>query len=418
MKKSNNNPKININYDIEANDNLEIEDIGSSSPDSVVPLYIENLHHEDAEESQFTHKLNKSLEKINENFNASFFNSPNQVSANWSTVRHNDFCSDSPITLSPNNSDSEGEFSENNNNGFHRLSRNQIESSLDKYYDEDDSSVKHSNELDILITYLKGQKNLYIQSKNISQYTLNALLIPSLLITAGITIFAPFVQIYSWSGGFISGLNATSTLLITLVNYLKLESAVELFYHTANQYDKLETGLEFISSKLLFIESNKEKSCLILEKIQDTEKKICEIKEWNTIFVPEIVRSMFPVICNINIFSLIKRIETHKKRLILKFRDIKNEIRYITYTRNQNAKVEFYETRLNLLLNTKEKLKIELLCYKNAYQCIDDIFTQEIKQAQDSRKKWSIFRYNNPDHSDIAKNNPIVDKYLRSAFSS
>jgi hypothetical protein len=279
MKKSNNNPKININYDIEANDNLEIEDIESSSPDSIAPLYIENLDHEDAEESQFTHKLNKSLEKINENFSASFFNSPNQVSANWSTVRHNGFCSDSPITLSPNNSDSEGEFSENNNNGFHRLSRNQIESSLDKYYDEDDSSVKHSNELDILITYLKGQKNLYIQSKNISQYTLNALLIPSLLITAGITIFAPFVQIYSWSGGFISGLNATSTLLITLVNYLKLESAVELFYHTANQYDKLETSLISTNNKILFGDSGDNQDELICGKINEFEKRMNEIKE-------------------------------------------------------------------------------------------------------------------------------------------
>jgi len=69
-------------------------------------------------------------------------------------------------------------------------------------------------------------------------------------------------------------------------------------------------------------------------------------------------------------------------------------------------------------LSTKEKLKTELLYYKNAYQCIDDIFTQEIKQAQDSRKKWLTFRYNNPDHSDVAKTNPIVDKYLRSAFSN
>jgi hypothetical protein len=296
-----------------------------------------------------------------------------------------------------------------------------VESVLDKYYDDDDYSSKHSNELDILITYLKGQKNLYIQSKNVAQYTLNALLIPSLLITASITVFAPFIQEYSWSGGFISGLNAISTVLITLVNYLKLESSIELFYHTANQYDKLETGLEFISSKLLFIENAKERSHTILEKIQDTEKKISEIKELNTLFVPEIIRSMFPVICNINVFSLIKRIETYKKNLIRKFRDIKNEIRYINHLREKNDKINDNrrESRLILLFEVKEKIKTELVYYKNAYQYIDDVFTQEIKQAQDMRSGWKCwFRYKLTNYDNLSKNNPIIDRYILSAYSS
>jgi hypothetical protein len=395
--------KIDINYDIEANnDDLEIEIIGPPSPDNNIDVVTNNG---ESEEARFTYKLNKSLEQISENFNTSFY-------------AKRDYESNSPITLSPNNSDFDSDSEHHVEYGnFHKLSSSQVESVLDKYYDDDDYSSKHSNELDILITYLKGQKNLYIQSKNVTQYTLNALLIPSLLITASITVFAPFIQEYSWSGGFISGLNAISTVLITLVNYLKLESSIELFYHTANQYDKLETGLEFISSKLLFIENAKERSHTILEKIQDTEKKISEIKELNTLFVPEIIRSMFPVICNINVFSLIKRIETYKKNLIRKFRDIKNEIRYINHLRQKNDSI--HESRLKLLVDVKEKIKTELVYYKNAYQYVDDVFTQEIKQAQDARSDWRCwFRYKLTNYSNLSKNNPIVNKYILSAYSS
>ena len=63
--------------------------------------------------------------------------------------------SDSPLTLSYDNSDNEEE-------NFKELSTQQIEQSLDKYYD--DSENRFSSELDVMITFMKGQKNLYIQS--------------------------------------------------------------------------------------------------------------------------------------------------------------------------------------------------------------------------------------------------------------
>jgi hypothetical protein len=271
----------------------------------------------DKTDSHFIEILNNKLEKIQQNF----------------TEKHRLSAAQSPSVLSYyNNSDSDGDChissggSDSMNNSFHldslyqpdkkyrKISSHQIEKSIEKYYYESESG--HSNELDILITYMKGQKNVYILSKNVTQYKLNCLLIPSIMITAAVTIFAPFIQPFAWSGGFISGLNAITTMLISLSNYLKLESSVDMYYATANQYDKLETSLEFVSSKLLFIESESEKSRVILKNIQDVEKKITEIKEWNPLFIPSEVRSVFPIICNINIFSLIKKMELHKRDLI------------------------------------------------------------------------------------------------------
>lgn len=270
---------------------------------------------------------------------------------------------------------------------YRKLSAYQVERSIEKYYYETEN--RHSNELDILITYMKGQKNVYILSKNVTQYKLNCLLIPSILITAAVTIFAPFIQPFAWSGGFISGLNAITTMLISLSNYLKLESSVDMYYATANQYDKLETSLEFVSSKLLFVESESEKSRIILKNIQDVEKKINEIKQWNPLFIPSEVRAVFPNICNINIFTFIKRMELHRKNLVIRLKDVTNEIRYILYMKRERENGKYKKTvdlekedaRLSTLNQIKEKTKDELIRCKLSFGHIDELFTREIKRA-------------------------------------
>ena len=168
---------------------------------------------------------------------------------------------------------------------FRKLTYKEIEKSLEQYNIDD--SFKYSNELEILITYLKGQKNLYIQSKNLTQYKLNLLTIPAILIASGITIIAPFISHYEWSGAIVSGVNATITLLISFLSYFKLESCHQTFSHLANQYDKLETSLEITNSKLMFMENQMEQNQLIMSKIREFEEKIFEIKESCVAFIPE-----------------------------------------------------------------------------------------------------------------------------------
>jgi len=376
-------------------------------------------------ETTFSQQLETELEKIR---------IKSDSLSNFHIIKHHYSGSDSPMTLSNGNSDNED--IPNESFGYHKLTYIDVEKSLCKYYD--DSDTKFSSELDILITYLKGQKNLYIQSKNVSQTKLNILLIPSLMITAGCTIFAPFIQQFPWSGGFISGLNAITTMLIALANYLKLESSMQTFYHTANQYDKLETSLEFVSSKMLFVERQVDKSHIVLEKIHEIEKKINEIKEWNPLFIPDEVRRAFPIICNINIFSFIKRMEVYKKNLVVKLKDVKNEIRYILHkwdTAEKHIDDDFYleqsidkksdirlrqEKRIKFLYDIKEKIKEELIHYKTAYGHIDEIFTKEIKYAQEKKHTWFDGFFMKKNHYDIysSSTNPVIDKYLRHIFTN
>ena len=150
------------------------------------------------------------------------------------------YCSDSPITMSNNNSDDENDHEEKEpSSKYKKISYDEMEKIITNYYDNEN---KYSNELDILITYLKGQKVLYTYSNRITRWKLNMLTIPSLFFTATLAIFAPFMQNYEWSIGLICVLNGLITLFISLINYLKLESTAEIYLNFANQFDKLETS--------------------------------------------------------------------------------------------------------------------------------------------------------------------------------
>lgn len=349
-------------------------------------------------------------------------------SSSASSASSSSATSHSPISLSLNGSDAGSAAAEEEEDDlvvvgeaakkkFKPLTFYEVEQSLDKYYED---AAPAEGELDILITYLKGQKNLHMQSKMVSEQWLNVLLLPTLMITSAITIFAPFIQTVGWSGGLISGLNATTAFLISLVKYLKLESMVETFHQTVNQYDKLETSVEFTTSKLMFVTDVAEKSRLVLDKIQEIEKKVSEIKEWNSLMVPAVVVQAFPVICNVNIFSFIKRIEGAKRSLVAKFKDVKNEIRYIEYKMTTaggaaTALSSKYSRRLEHLNDVKDKIKEELMHYRQAYCHIDQIFTREIRNAQQQPRSWFFsFFYASAAAAAAASSssNPVVDRFL------
>jgi hypothetical protein len=230
----------------------------------------------------------------------------NQYKDDLSFYNEKYYCSDSPITMSNNNSDDENDYEDKQpSSKYRKLTYDEMEKMIMNRYDDD---TKYSNELDILITYLKGQKVLYTYSNTITRWKLNILTIPSLIFTASLTIFAPFMQNFEWSMGLICVLNGLITLFISLINYLKLESTAEIYLNFANQYDKLETSMEFASNSIAFIENEKEKKELVLKKIKEIEKKITEMKETYNVLIPGELKILFPVIFNINIFSLIKKI--------------------------------------------------------------------------------------------------------------
>jgi len=307
---------------------------------------------------------------------------------------------------------SEGDTERNDNaqklKRFRKLTYKEVEKSLNEYTSEN----KNSNELEIIITYLNGQKNLYIHSKNFTQCKLNALMIPTLFISTVVTVISPFVCSSTWSDMYIVVLNAIITLLISLVNYYKLESTYQIYGHIACQYDKLQTVLEMANSRLMFLDNEIDQNHLVIEKLKEFEEKIFEIKDATTIFIPDDIKNVFPIISHINIFSFIKRIETYKKSLTLKYCDVKNEMRYIIFkceTRNNDD--ERLRNRLTFLIDIKDKIRDEIIDYKNAYSYMDDAFIREIKCAEE-HKFWCIHRMLGTRVVNNQSNHPIVVKHI------
>lgn len=334
------------------------------------------------------------------------------------------FSSDSPV-LSNTNSDNECSGEEDcfedciDSNEyvpkqyFHKLTLNTIKRSLDKYYDSDD---KYSSELDILISFINGQKNMFFKAKTIVQYRLNLLMFPSLIAAGAISVFAPFIQDYSWSGYLISSLNALITVCMAIIHFLKLESTCDHFLKLSSQYDQLENSLQIICSKLIFIDGINERKELIINGLGDFETKMTELKEMNHCLLPTCIHNIYPIISHMNIFSFIKRMETYKKNIMLKFKDVKNEIRYIIwkYGSDLQKDPEYpMHKRLDNLSIIKNQLKDELLHYRTAYGYMDELILKEIKQAEKNyfSKYIPFYIKKNNGH-----NNPVINSYLEVLF--
>ena len=154
---------------------------------------------------------------------------------------------------------------------------------------------KYSSELDILTTFMKGQKNVYIQSKQLSQWRLNCLMIPSLFITCGITVFADLIYYDTDFKWILTTLNASVALLIALMNFLKLESSTNMFLQLANHYEQIETSIEMTNSKMVLMDTDNEKKTLALSQLKIIEKKMNEMKQINKILVAAEIKSLFPI---------------------------------------------------------------------------------------------------------------------------
>lgn len=365
-----------------------------------------NIHDDVLEDDQFNNKLETELTQYvikNE-----IINDNNSVNDDNRGIMKRVFISKegnySPLIMSAANSDcstdtddnSETAIVKHNTNNekqinhvkYNKLSFNDVEHSINKHYNQD----KTIGTMDTLVAHIKCQTILYIEAKNLTQKRLNILMIPSLIIATLITVMTPYITTYTNGSYIITAMNAITTMLLTLINHLKLETYTKNYEQIAMRYEKILSSLELFSTKMIYGSETVNFKTIVEAKFKEIEDKILEIKEQNDMLLPEDVKNKFPVISNINIFSTINAIEMHRKTLITRLRSVKNEIRYI-YAKWESQlykekERENEERQLVILREKKDQLKEELLQHYNAFSYINEIFEKELGKKEKINQNW------------------------------
>ena len=233
---------------------------------------------------------------------------------------------------------------------YKKMKMDKIMSIIDDHFEKDIVTIL-SNHLDIIASYLSCQKILYMEASHYTSSWLSLLMIPTIIITSTCSVLSG-TDMYDYSV-LISGLTAFSSLLLSIINYLKLDAASEAHKISSHQYDKLQSQTEFLSGNtLLFSTSSFNTHTISNRKKQNIAKNLTMIREKQRNLFEELEEDYDKKIRSDNMSILVSK----------KINEIKQLIQVELEQKKQNIQVELpirhvveEDVKRDLLFEVKNK---------------------------------------------------------------